>query len=479
MLAHILNEWGARAIVFDIIFSEKSEDFDDGALREALEKAPGKIYLPSVLEFKGSDKIWIKSLPEFTKSARPSGHINITPDSDGTMRRVKPELDYGGEKQRHLAIQVAEDVLAEEGRPTPYLPLDEQGRLFINWAGTWKDTFEHYSYWDILKSYESLKKGEKPLVDPEKIRGKILLIGLTAFGHADIKANPIEPAYPAVGVHANVINNILNRDFVRPVSKLWNGAVMVLVYAVCSFIFFPFHRTRSVLLGLLVAGSWVAASYFMFAKKGLWFDVFQPLLLIFTFFAYCAVYTLVLNQRERARLFQLATRDGLTGLFVIRHFRTLLNQAAIESGRTKKPLSLLLLDIDHFKKINDTYGHLAGDRILKELASILQTYVRVKRTTADVDSVGRYGGEEFIVMLKNCKIQDAVFQVAERLRKIVEKTQVEWEGHKIPFTISIGVAMLRPEETVPDFMVRRADEALYRAKESGRNQVCVETEKLP
>ena len=174
------------------------------------------------------------------------------------------------------------------------------------------------------------------------------------------------------------------------------------------------------------------------------------------------------------RLFRLATQDGLTGLYVIRYFRILLNQAANEAQGRGRSLSVILGDVDFFKKVNDTYGHACGDMVLKEVAAVVQAAVTDEKSSKAVHVAARYGGEEFIVMLRNYNLSDAAFKFAENLRKQIESKNLVWEGKPIKVTISLGVSTLHPGETVPDLLVHRADAALYRAKEGGRNRVCIE-----
>jgi diguanylate cyclase (GGDEF)-like protein len=172
----------------------------------------------------------------------------------------------------------------------------------------------------------------------------------------------------------------------------------------------------------------------------------------------------------------LATRDGLTGLYVIRYFRILLNQALLKAKEGKEPLSLILIDLDNFKEINDTYGHQAGDEILREVAGLLQSFVEQRRPDEEVDCVGRYGGEEFIILLRNCSLEEATGEVAEKLREKVQKSGLQWEGKRVPVRLSAGVATLHKDEDVPDLIVQRADQALYVAKRRGKNKVCSEKE---
>ncbi len=475
VLAHMLTEWGARAIVFDILFSEKSTEFDDGALKESIEQS-GKVYLPMVLEGEGINKKWIKSLPEFSESAKGVGHINVLPDSDGKIRRIEPFLKFNGESNPHLALRVAADIQGESvDRLAEELPRDNRGMLMINWAGKWKNTFQHYSYIDLLKSYEAIKSGKQPIIAPEAIAGKVCFIGLTAFGQTDIKPIPIEPLYPALGVHANVLNSILTGGQVRSAPMWLNALCLFIVGIIASFLFALFRSVRSFLAGLALGGVWLAISFVVFKDYGLWLLVFHELILIFILYVFSTAYAMVIQNKERLGLLFLATRDGLTGLYVIRHFRYLLNLAVFESVKKQENLSVILIDVDHFKQINDTYGHQAGDVVLREISSIISGMIKSMRPRMN-DVIARYGGEEIIIYLKRCSLKEASEQVAERIRMAVSDSVIHYKGLRISVTISLGVSTLHSNEHIPDLMVGRADKALYAAKHAGRNRVCVESE---
>ena len=470
VMAHILSEWKAKAIVFDVLFSERSTELDDGALLEAFQKTDN-IYLSTALEQQGNEKIGIHSLPELEEHAKGVGHINVTPDRDGTVRRITPYLKYGNEEHFHLALKVAYDYL---GAPEKLKLWKPEQSFLINWTGKWADTFHHYSFVDIIKSYEAIQKGREPIISPKELEGKICLIGLTAFGHSDIKATPMEPAYPGVGIHANVINGLLTNQFIHAASFQTNMICLLVIGLIASILFALFRSVGAFIGGILMGIVWTFIAFLIFSKYGVWLYVMSPLNLIMSLYVFSSAYVLILRNKERLSLFRLATRDGLTGLYVIRHFRVLLNQAVGEAYKRKKPLSVILGDIDHFKTINDTHGHACGDMVLKGISGILQSVIVDTETKKETHIAGRYGGEELIVMLRGYNLQDAAFKMAETLRKEIEQQKFMWEGTPVSVTISLGVSTLHPHEKVPDLMVHRADEALYRAKENGRNRVCLE-----
>jgi two-component system cell cycle response regulator len=240
-------------------------------------------------------------------------------------------------------------------------------------------------------------------------------------------------------------------------------------------LFFVMLRgTWSLVAGLLLALGWFVFCFLVFAKWHLWFYTVYPVLLMLCLFIFSAIYVQVTATHEKSHLFHLATRDGLTELYVIRHFRLIMNQIVREASARKESLSVILLDLDNFKKINDVYGHPAGDMVLKKTAELILSFIRKRRPFREIDFAARYGGEEFIIMLRNAGLKEAAGVVAERIRKKIEETKFEWEGKQIPVTVSLGVAARRVGENVPDPMVHRADAALYSAKEAGKN--CVRTE---
>jgi len=167
--------------------------------------------------------------------------------------------------------------------------------------------------------------------------------------------------------------------------------------------------------------------------------------------------------RANDELEKLSRIDGLTQLANRRHWEERLSEEFSRSKRYDETLSLILFDLDKFKNINDSYGHLAGDTILKTVS------LNVKEILRESDVAGRYGGEEFGIILPNTGI-DGAMVVGEKLRKLVEETKVVFEGVDIPFAISGGVVELDSSYKCYENLISNADEALYYSKENGRNQ---------
>ncbi len=163
-------------------------------------------------------------------------------------------------------------------------------------------------------------------------------------------------------------------------------------------------------------------------------------------------------------IYRLTTVDGLTQVFNRRYFEETLDREISRSNRYSRKMSLAMIDIDYFKKVNDTHGHLAGDYVLKQLASTIKTKVRRE------DTFARYGGEEFALLLPELDLSGAVI-AAEKARKLVAGQTFQFDKQTLPITISIGVAQIAADAREGADLIKAADQKLYEAKSAGRNRV--------
>jgi diguanylate cyclase (GGDEF)-like protein len=173
-------------------------------------------------------------------------------------------------------------------------------------------------------------------------------------------------------------------------------------------------------------------------------------------------------QSANEELDRLGRTDGLTGLYNRRAWEHHLQTEFKRFPRSGKACTLVMFDIDHFKRVNDTYGHQAGDEVIRITSALLQ------ETKREMDIAGRYGGEEFCVILLDTDSQGGVI-FAERLRKAVEATRVNYDGQEIRFCISLGVAEIGRELSHHSIWLEQADKALYQSKEGGRNRTTLYT----
>jgi diguanylate cyclase (GGDEF)-like protein/PAS domain S-box-containing protein len=172
------------------------------------------------------------------------------------------------------------------------------------------------------------------------------------------------------------------------------------------------------------------------------------------------------SKKTEEELLRLAATDPLTGALNRREFTLLADREALRSNRYHHALSLLMMDLDQFKRLNDTYGHAAGDKVLQRFTTLCTNTLR------NVDFFGRWGGEEFVALLPETDIEGAAV-IGERLRKLVAESVLTYHDHKINFTVSLGIAQYKDGETTLDGPLGRADSAIYDAKKAGRNRISV------
>ncbi len=174
-----------------------------------------------------------------------------------------------------------------------------------------------------------------------------------------------------------------------------------------------------------------------------------------------------LDEAFQQQMYESALRDGLTKVFNRKHFNDLLSKEFAYAARHSSPLALLFIDLDHFKKVNDTFGHPAGDFVLAEVSGVLAGGIRAE------DVLARFGGEEFCVLCRGTEQTGAV-ELGERLRREIAERRYIYGGKVIPVTISVGIALMPdPAMTQPASLLAAADKALYEAKRAGRNRVVV------
>ncbi|MBF0569171.1 MAG: CHASE2 domain-containing protein [Candidatus Omnitrophica bacterium] len=305
-LIDALSAAGAKAVVFDIFFSEpRSGDKD---LLDAM-RAAGNVYLPYVFELGRENgreaaravKYSAGNLPEFVSAAKGTGYINVMADADGKFRRLPPYIQYEGQSYPAISFLVSGDYLGADLRKRK-VPLDENGDLIVNFAGKWTDSFRHYSFGDILQSSEAQARGKKALLDLGIFKDRICLVGYTADGTTDLHPSPLEPLYPSIGIHADVINSVLHKKFITRAAR-WVNLVILLglsfLILVCALKATPLQA-----FGILVEINAVFAlvAVMLFNRLGIWIDGFYPFLVMVLLYLLCTLYRSILHFRERITL---------------------------------------------------------------------------------------------------------------------------------------------------------------------------------
>ena len=187
------------------------------------------------------------------------------------------------------------------------------------------------------------------------------------------------------------------------------------------------------------------------------------LTVVFCMFSYLALFYVVTVTRAHRSLARMATTDSLTGLFNRRHMIELTEKELARHHRSPSNLTLMLMDIDHFKHVNDQHGHDIGDRVLDAVSLVLKNSMR------EQDFIGRWGGEEFLAVLPETDLDQAAVS-AERIRKAIQALVIDSDGDKVSVTLSIGITQYRAQEALSN-AIARADRALYEGKSAGRNRV--------
>ena len=280
------------------------------------------------------------------------------------------------------------------------------------------------------------------------------------------------PAVAAVAISVFYLNDPQARLVVT-------GLVLGIAYLATGVVLLRYvaaeRRTR-----LLLAGSFfLMAAGLLWRGFTAWFEpeAIMPIygtspvrgvsLLAFYAVTLASSFAFLLMHKERAdrEAYELATTDSLTGVYNRRTFEELAEPQLSRARRARVPVSLLMLDLDHFKRVNDTHGHLAGDHVLAAFAGLVRTCLRKE------DLLARYGGEEFVVLLPGTS-ESAAAALAERIREHVASATLRAAGREVRITVSVGLTSEAGDKLPPlEAMLARADEALYAAKAKGRNRV--------
>ncbi|MFC1668191.1 CHASE2 domain-containing protein [Chlamydiota bacterium] len=330
-LISCIEEFKPYSISFDVLFLEKSNEEDDGLLSQAIREA-NNVYLPldfqlvkpspflklyketADLSLLGYQPIY--PIEEFRKKSKGMGHIWINPDEDGIVRKAPLYVEHNKQLYPHLAFKTALDYLAVRQEDIEIvkgqyifikkshigafkIPINDHFETVINWVGPWNTTFKHYSYIDVLKSYQQLREKEKPLIDLTQLANKICLVAVTATGLYDIKPIPIEPTYPMVGVHATIISNILNKDFVYTLS-LKNNLIIILLIGIILGLLIPYFKPAySLIVTVSMVVLYLGIAFVSFQKYDALLNITYPTLTIIISFIVFMIYRYLLQEHNK------------------------------------------------------------------------------------------------------------------------------------------------------------------------------------
>lgn len=413
-------------------------------------------------------------LPAILDATSNVGLINVSRAEDGILRRMPVFLSYQGKFYPQLGLKVGLNYLKNRDNTVDnnfvidgnYLKLgnrkiylDDNGNAILNWYGS-AGTYEYIPLYKLIK----IAKGE--IKNEYDFNNKIVYFGTTASSLFDIKTVPVSRIYPGVEVQATYVNNIIDNNFIKKMSKPVTVVAGVILALLTGLIImnissaFVSSLTSLSLYVLYVLGAYWSMKYF-----NLWVDIVYPMLLALTAFISAYIVKYFITSRDFEHQYKLATTDGLTELYNHRYFQEQMKLNVENSKRYGNEFSMIILDIDFFKKFNDTYGHQSGDAVLRQVAQTL------KRSVRATDIACRYGGEEMSIILPNTG-KNVAHSTAEKICERVSSNKFKLQGDKeVSVTISLGVSTYPQDGQTPSELIEAADKRLYNAKNNGRNQV--------
>ena len=300
------------------------------------------------------------------------------------------------------------------------------------------------------------------------LKNKIIFIGATAVATYDIKNTAIYSTMPGVILQANLFDNIFQNTghyIYRspPNVNLALTALLCILAALCTL------KMKSAIAGLMATANiaiiYILGAIFTFQSLYLWINIAMPMVCLLITVTMTFMLKYFLSNQDYEKTYALATTDSMTGLYNHRFFQDQMRNSIEQASRFRHQFSLLLIDIDYFKKFNDAYGHQAGDEVLRQVARKLKKNVRT------VDIVARYGGEEMAIILERATEEEALAVAQKIVNAIADEAYPIAEGVAKQVTISCGVATYPTHGETPSELIEFADAGLYRAKSKGRNQV--------
>jgi diguanylate cyclase (GGDEF)-like protein len=458
IIADIINKISLsspRLISADFVFAGKSVvPAEDMALINALKNSGnvlGAAYFGSDGKYVIPDEPIALSLADF-------GFVNKSRDADNAVRRMRPYfLSTAGEPIDYsLSLKTASHLLnLPAANLAISLPLSKDGTAYIKFFGR-ADRLNSIPVWKIIE-------GAK---DIPSLKNKAVFLGVTSESFHDAYATPLG-MMPGVVIDLNETLTYIGRSFFRYAANSMNLAIIFLFVLIAVAGGLRLHFIAGTIFSIIL----IAVSFFfgfLLFLRHIITDSFGPIFLIIASTILLHGTRSVFLVLENIVLKKEAITDGLTGLFLYRYFELQLKRELKNATFGRKNLALVIYDIDHFKKINDTYGHEFGNVILRSISKSLKDHSRKNNIIA------RYGGEEFCIIVTGMD-KAHVIKYAERLRHLVSLSEFKTDkGQIVKITMSGGIVMIEdaPSKNPSDF-VKAADAALYKSKNSGRDRLTV------
>lgn len=406
------------------------------------------------------------------KATNNIGIINVSRSDDGILRKMPFVVKYKDKYYPQLALRVGLNYLGENQNSFEIdkhsnfiiggkkIYLDDDGSAILNWYGP-AGTYTYIPMYQLIKAVN----GEKTELDYD-FSNKIIYFGTTAASLFDIKTVPAGKIYPGVEVQATYVNNIIDNNFIRKVNKGYTIALSILLALLIASVV---TRVNSAFVASMISLStyliYIMIAFYAMKYENLWLELIYPLIFSIAAFTVAYIVKYLVKSRDFEQQYILATTDGLTELYNHRYFQEQIRMQVEQAKRYSSHFSLIIIDIDFFKKFNDTFGHQSGDAVLRQVAQTLRKNVRA------TDIVCRYGGEEMSIILPNTN-KDEAFSTAQKICNRVASKKFKLTGDKeTHVTISLGVATFPFDGDSASTIIEAADKRLYTAKNNGRNQV--------
>lgn len=406
------------------------------------------------------------------KATKNIGIINVSRSDDGILRKMPFVVKYKDKYYPQLALRVGLNYLGENQNSFEIdkhsnfiiggkkIYLDDDGSAILNWYGP-AGTYTYIPMYQLIKAVN----GEKTELDYD-FSNKIIYFGTTAASLFDIKTVPAGKIYPGVEVQATYVNNIIDNNFIRKVNKGYTIALSILLALLIASVV---TRVNSAFVASMISLStyliYIMVAFYAMKYENLWLELIYPLIFSIAAFTVAYIVKYLVKSRDFEQQYILATTDGLTELYNHRYFQEQIRMQVEQAKRYSSHFSLIIIDIDFFKKFNDTFGHQSGDAVLRQVAQTLRKNVRA------TDIVCRYGGEEMSIILPNTN-KDEAFSTAQKICNRVASKKFKLTGDKeTHVTISLGVATFPFDGDSASTIIEAADKRLYTAKNNGRNQV--------
>lgn len=455
-----LTDAGAERVVLDLVLSEpdRQDSTQDAELAAAIRRN-GHVVLP-VLAAPASGPRMAEELlpiPLIAANAAGLGHTDIEVDGDGVARGLYLTAGIGAPHWPALGLALADTQGPLPGlhddQPTVASPYQWRRDHYVRvrYAGP-PERFPQVSYADVLD-------GD---VDPALLRGRLVLVGMTASGVATRLLTPTtrERWMSGSEYQANVASMLLADKVINPLPPAWQSALTGLLVALCCLLLTLPRAWQS---GVLALPLTLLLSFVLLRAGHLWFAPAAALTGMLTVLLGWTLWRVSAWRRQ-------ANSDALTGLGNRLRFEQTL-QAEHDAGRRSgRPLSLVLIDVDHFKRHNDEFGHQAGDTVLRRIAQEIRAHARRPR-----DMAARFGGDEFALILPDTTPEGAVQVVQDLVARAQGLEIPAGRGATTHITLSAGVFTRIPSPgTEPRHYFEGADAALYQAKAAGRNGYAVD-----